>query len=75
MNTKGYTRFERGKRGNKDDVEDKDGCFRVVQTCVMVNKRQKPVMPLEYGEENLDVGANITTVMIRNVPNKLTYQT
>ncbi|XP_017224759.1 uncharacterized protein LOC108200984 [Daucus carota subsp. sativus] len=72
MNTKGYTRFERGKRGNKDDVEDKDGCFRVVQTCVMVNKRQKPVMPLEYGEENLDVGANITTVMIRNVPNKLT---
>lgn len=70
---KGYFKFEREKIGNQNYGEHGAAACRVVQTCVMVNRRPKPVMPLTYGEENVDVDASITTVMIRNIPNKLTY--
>ncbi|XP_074380053.1 protein terminal ear1-like [Apium graveolens] len=70
---KGYLNFEREKIGNENiwATGSGSGACRVVQTCFMY-RRPKPVMPLTYGEENVDDTANITTVMIRNIPNKLT---
>lgn len=70
----GYLNFEREKIRNENIWENgsSTAAYRVVKRCVM-SRRPKPVLPLRYGGENKENDANITTVMIRNIPNKLTY--
>ncbi|KAK1402670.1 putative RNA recognition motif 2, nucleotide-binding alpha-beta plait domain-containing protein [Heracleum sosnowskyi] len=73
---KGYLNIEREEIGNEKYRENGGAAAaacRVVQTCVMNRRRPKTIMPLRCGEQNVDGDAtNITTIMIRNIPNKLT---